>query len=155
MLDPTTTKEAAAAIVALINSSPRSPRQEEIEVILARITPAPATDAPISDLRIRLRKTMANSDAALQVASRSLGAEFDLAEAERFQWDDEIAAMEKEIPNPPRCYEDLVARAEIARHGGDVVDGKLMEAEDEEDVFLGPAGRLIEAVLQFAKGAKP
>ena len=144
-------EEAAAAIVALINSSPRSPRQDEIEAILARIMPAPATDVPISDLRIRLRKAMANSDAALQRASRLLGAEFDIAEAERVQWGDEIAAMEKEIPNPPRCFEDLVARAEIARYGGDVVDGKLMEAEDEEDVFLGPAGRLIEAVLQFSR----
>jgi len=112
-------EEAAAAIVALINSSPRSPRQDEIEAILARIMPAPATDVPISDLRIRLRKAMANSDAALQRASRLLGAEFDIAEAERVQWGDEIAAMEKEIPNPPRSFEDLVARAEIARYGGD------------------------------------
>ena len=149
-------EEAAAAIVALINSSPRSPRQDEIEAILARIMPAPATDVPISDLRIRLRKAMANSDAALRVASRlPPGAECDLAEAERAQWLDEIAAMEAEIPNPPRSFEDLVARAEIARYGGDVVAGKLMEAEDEEDVFLGPAARLIEAVLQFAKGGKP
>ena len=144
-------EEAAAAIVALINSSPRSPRQDEIEAILARIMPAPATDVPISDLRIRLRKAMANSDAALRVASRlPPGAECDLAEAERAQWLDEIAAMEAEIPNPPRSFEDLVARAEIARYGGDVVAGKLMEAEDEEDVFLGPAARLIEAVLQFS-----
>lgn len=153
---PSSAREATAAIVALINSSPRSPRQDEIEAILARIGAAPATDAPISDLRIRLRKAMAKADAALQIACGLLpGAECDFAEAERAQWLEEIAAMEAEIPNPPRSFEDLVARAEIARYGGDVVDGKLMEAEDEEDVFLGPAGRLIEAVLQFAKGAKP
>ena len=40
-------------------------------------------------------------------------------------------------------------------YSGDVVDGKLMEAECEEDVFLGPAARLVEAVLQFEKGGKP
>jgi hypothetical protein len=149
-------QEAAAAIVALINSSPRSPRQDEIEAILGRIGAAPAHEASISDLRIRLRKAMEKADAALQVACHLLpGTECDLADAERARWLEEIAAMEKEIPNPPRCYEDLAVRAEVARYGGDVVDGKLMEAEDEEDVFLGPAGRLIEAVLQFAKGAKP
>ena len=65
------------------------------------------------------------------------------------RWEDEVAALEAEIPNPPRCYEDLIARAEVAFHGGDVVGGKLMEAECDEDVFIGPAGRLIEAVLQF------
>jgi hypothetical protein len=43
---------------------------------------------------------------------------------------------------------------EIARHGGDVIDGRLMEAENEEDVFEGPAARLVEAVLQLG-GASP
>jgi hypothetical protein len=156
---PSPIQEAAAAIVALINSSPRSPRQDEIEAIIARdvieaiiarIGSVPAQAAPISDLRIRLRKAMAKADAALDASCKLLdGPEFATAEAELSTWNDEIAAMESEIPNPPRCFEDLVARAEIARHGGDVVDGKLMEAEDEEDVFLGPAARLIEAVLKY------
>jgi hypothetical protein len=39
-------------------------------------------------------------------------------------------------------------RAEIARHGGNVIDGELTEA-DSDDVFEGPAARLIEAVLHF------
>jgi hypothetical protein len=65
-----------------------------------------------------------------------------------------VAALEAEIPNPPRCYEDLVARAEVARHGGDVLGGKLIETESE-DVFVGPAARLVEAVLAFSKGGKP
>jgi len=150
-LQPRLAAEAAAAIVALLNSSPRSPRPDEIEAILKRVGATAAHEAPISDLRIRLRKAMAKADTALQVASRLLpGAECDRAEAERAQWLDEIAAMEAEIPNPPRSFEDLVTRAEVARYGGDVVDGKLMEAEDEEDVFTGPAARLIEAVLQFS-----
>jgi hypothetical protein len=144
---PQAVQGAAAAIVALINASPRSPRQDEIEAILARTCAAPAQEMPISDLRIRLRKAMAMSNAALQVAARlQMGAEFDLADAARSQWEDEIAGIEAEIPNPPRCFEDLVARAEIARHDGDVVDG---------NVFVGPAGRLVEAVLQIAgKGVR-
>ena len=106
--------EAAAQIVALINASPRSPRQDEIEAIIVRIGTGAAKETPISDLRIRLRMAMAKSDAALQVLSRLLpGTECDLAEAERAQWLDEFAAMEKEIPNPPLCFEDLVARAVI------------------------------------------
>jgi hypothetical protein len=142
--------EAAAAIVALINSSPRSPRQEEIEAILARVGTAPAQEAPISDLRITIRKAIAQAETALRVVGKlPAGAEFELAQAELLQWEDEIAALEDDIPNPPRSFEDLLARAEIARHGGDVIDGKLMEAENEEDVFIGPAARLVEAVLQF------
>jgi hypothetical protein len=148
--------EAAAAIMALINSKPISPRQEEIEAILACFGPALAAAPPISDLRMRLRKAMARSDAALQaVGSLPQGARFDLAEAALNQWEGEIAAMEKEIPHPPRSFEDLVARAEIARHGGDVVDGKLMEAENEEDVFVGPAARRLDGVVQVGKGGKP
>ena len=149
-------QEAAAQIVALIHSSPRSPRQDEIEAIIAGVgATAPEEAPPISDIRIRLRKAMAKADAAFQISNHLLGAEFDIAEAEGLQWQAEIAAMEEEIPNPPRSFEDLVARAEVARYGGDIVDGKLMEAENEEDVFTGPAARLIEAVLQFAKGGKP
>ena len=41
-----TVREAAAAIVQLINASPRSPRQEEIEAILSRIGTATPSGAP-------------------------------------------------------------------------------------------------------------
>ena len=58
-LQPRLAAEAAAAIVALINSSPRSPRPDEIEAILKRVGATAAHEAPISDLRIRLRKAMA------------------------------------------------------------------------------------------------
>jgi hypothetical protein len=153
---PNPMQEAAAAIVALINSSPRSPRQEEIEAILARVGTAPTREArPISDLRIRIRKAIAQAEAALHVVGElPAGPKFELAQADLNTWEDEIAALEDDIPNPPRSYDDLLARAEVARHGGDVVDGKLMEAENQEDVFVGPAARLVEAVLQY-RGAQP
>jgi hypothetical protein len=148
-------QDAAAQIVALINSSPRSPRQEEIEAILTRIGPTAPTDAPpVGELRLRLHNAEAGYDEALAVAAKTMGPEFKAAEAQQVAWGEEIAALEKEIPSPPRRYEDLVARAEVARHGGDVIDGKLMEAENDEDVFLGPAARLVEAVLQLG-GAGP
>jgi len=152
---PTTTREAATAILALIHSRPQSPRIEEIEAILSRfVEPAAPQEALASDIRIRLRKAMARHDEAFAVAAKTMGTECEQANAHLDIWGAEISALEAEIPNPPRCFEDLVARAEVARHGGDIVDGKLMEAEDEEDVFLGPAARLIEAVLQLG-GADP
>ena len=43
MVERLTAVEAANQIVALINSSPRSPRPEEIEAIVARIGSAPAS----------------------------------------------------------------------------------------------------------------
>jgi hypothetical protein len=120
--------EAASTIVELINSSPRSPRREEIEAVIARAVSSPASSladhhherlakiAPeieaSSDLRIRLHKAMAGYDEALAVAAKTMGPEFKAAEAQQVAWGEEIAALEKEIPNPPRCYEDLVARAE-------------------------------------------
>ena len=41
MFQHLTTQQAAAAIVDLINRSPRSPRPDEIEAIVARVTPEP------------------------------------------------------------------------------------------------------------------
>ena len=39
---PLTTEQAAAAIVKLINTRPDSPRQDEIEAIIARVAGGPA-----------------------------------------------------------------------------------------------------------------
>ena len=153
---PNPTQQAAAAIVALINSSPRSPRQDEIEAILARIGHAPAQDVPISDLRIRLRKAIAKSNAALDVLARLPdGAEFHLAEAERAMWEDEIAAIEKEIPTRrgPSKTSWPVPRSRVTAATSWMAS--LIEAENDEDVFEGPAARLIEAVLHFAKEVQP
>lgn len=155
--EPLSVQEAAAAaVVALINSSPRSPRQEEIEAILGHIAPDAHVCATgnnrTSLLRTEIAKATAQATKALHVmANLRAGAEHDLAEADLDYWEERVEQLEGEIPNPPQCFEDLVARAEIALHGGDVVDGKLMEAENHEDVFLGPAARLIEAVLQFPR----
>ena len=147
-------QEAAAAIVRLINTSPRSPRVEEIEAILACIAPdahvCASGNTRTSLLRTKIAEATAQADKALHVSAGLLdGAEYDLAEADLNFWKERLKKIEDEIPNPPQCFEDLVARAEIAWYGGDIVDGRLMEAEDEEEVFIGPAGRLIEAVLQF------
>jgi hypothetical protein len=46
--------QAAAAIVALINASPRSPRPEEIEAIIARADTAPVQEAAMSSAHVAL-----------------------------------------------------------------------------------------------------
>ena len=52
-------QHAAEAIVALINSSPRSPRQEEIEAIIAKVAPSGATS--ITPLLTKIRETGSTS----------------------------------------------------------------------------------------------
>src|SRR5262245_17821484 len=99
------TSEAAAAIIALINSKPRSPRIEEVEAILSRIGPTALQEAPASDIRIRLRKAMARHDESLEWASKlKPGPELACAEAELDNWAEEIAALEAVIPHPPTCF---------------------------------------------------
>jgi len=136
---------AAAAIVGLINSSPRSPRQEEIEAIIAKVAPAEAPALHVSELGRKLRADLARFDAWLGK---------DVSDAD---WDDvwgsdwnEIYRLEAQIPNPPRSFADVVARAELAYFGADKgPDNRTMDLE-EGDCWEGPAARLIEAVLQFA-----
>ena len=136
---------AAAAIVGLINSSPRSPRQEEIEAIIAKVAPAEAPALHVSELGRKLRADLARFDAWLGK---------DVSDAD---WDDvfasdwdEIYRLEAQIPNPPRSFADVVARAELAYFGADKgPDNRTMDL-DEGDCWEGPVARLIEAVLQFA-----
>ena len=137
--------QAAAEIVALINASPRSPRQEEIEAILAKaIAPAEAPALHVSELGRKLRADLERFDAWLGK---------DVSDAD---WDDvwgsdwnEIYRLEAQIPNPPRSFADVVARAELAYFGCDKgLDNRTMDL-DAEDCWEGPVARLIEAVLQF------
>jgi hypothetical protein len=146
---PTPAHQAAVAIVELINSSPRSPRIEEIEAVIAGAFfggPAPAP----SPLLAKAKAIMARKDAVVRTIGRLLdGPEFDDGEAELTRLQAELEDLEAEIPSPPQSFGDLVVRAEIARYGADVrKDGTMAEAGDD-DVFVGPAARLVEAVLQM------
>jgi hypothetical protein len=151
--DLTPAAAAAAEIVALINSRPQSPREDEIETIIAGIAGVGTPKSRSTpDLLLRVREAIARADAATEAMSSLLdGPEFDAALAEVERWEDEVEALEEQIPSPPRCLEDLMVRAEIARFGGETDrEGRFVEAENG-DIFTGPAARLVEAVLQFVE----
>ena len=113
------------------------------DIIATDASSSPRGTTRASALRAKIAEATAED-----VLSAAVDAEYDQASFELALREQRIKDLEAEIPSPPVCFEDLIARAEIAFHGGDVQDGKLVEAEDE-DLFTGPAGRLVEAVLQF------
>ena len=141
-------------IVALINSSPRSPRQDEIEAIIAKVVPGAA---PATPLLTKIRETAVRLHEAFDVYSKVRPGDpvEEAAQARIDQLQGGLEDLGGQISNPPLTFHDLLAWAEIARAGADIrKDGTISETS-ERDVFLRPAGRLIEAVLQFAKGGKP
>ena len=70
--------QAAADIVALINSSPHSPRQDQIAAIIAKAM-APQPNA--SPLLLRVREAIARLDEGFRrTATLHLGAEFDVVQ---------------------------------------------------------------------------
>ena len=75
----------------------------------------------------------------------------DAAQARIDQLEGDLEDLEGQISSPPQSFADLLAWAEIARAGADLRDDGTMGECQERDVFLRPAARLIEAVLQFAK----
>ena len=143
------TRQAAAEIVALINASPRSPRVEEIEAILANIVPS--STAPATPLLTEIRETAVRLEDAFAVYAECVPRHpnEEALQARIDQIQSELEGLGNQIPNPPQTFTDLVAWAEIARAGADVhADGTMGEV-GEDDVFLRPAARLVEAVLQF------
>jgi hypothetical protein len=68
---------------------------------------------------------------------------------------DEIRELEAQIPNPPQSFMDLLARAEIARFGADRNKTGEMAELTSQDVFEGPAARLIQAVIRFGERDTP
>jgi hypothetical protein len=133
---------AAAEIVALINASPRTPRVDEIAAIIARAAaPAPAADSP---LLARAQEIYARLKSTATLNGREADAVIDKA----FE---DLQALEAEIPRPPRSFADLVALAQVAFAAGEVQeDGTLAETANG-DIFEGPAARLVEDVLRFAR----
>ena len=146
---PFATQQAAAEIVALINSRSQSPWPHEIEAIIAK---AIAPDRQPSTLLPKVREAVARLNEGFQfLGPQHPGSEEeDAAEAEVSRRQAALEELEKQVPNPPHSYGDLVALAEIARAGAEVrCDGRMAEL-DQRDVFQRPAARLVEAVLQFA-----
>ena len=145
-------QEAAAQIVALINSRPHSPRADEIEAIIARAGSVSAANVvPASPLSPRIRElTALIFDGFKRQGPLLPGPEADAVQAQIDQWQDELEELEDQIPSPPRSFADLIAWAEIARCGADLRPDGTMGEFEEDDVFQRPAARLVQAVLQYS-----
>jgi len=109
------------------------------------MAPAEAPALHVSELGRKLRADLARFDAW----SGKDVSDADWDDVFASDWD-EIYRLEAQIPNPPRSFADVVARAELAYFGADKgPDNRTMDL-DEGDCWEGPVARLIEAVLQFA-----
>jgi hypothetical protein len=145
---------AAQAIVDLINVSPRSPTKQEIAAIISKISsPCPHSIAEPghTELGRKIREAIARVDEAQRLCF-SFDDDNEAANHQRDEREAELSALEAQIPNPPRSFWDIVARAQIAYLGADKEcdDERIMVAHSD-DCFEGPAVRFIEAVLQFAE----
>jgi DNA repair exonuclease SbcCD ATPase subunit len=98
----------------------------------------------------KIRDTIERSDALCPVLGKlHAGAKFDEKKAEALH--NEIRQLEAQIPDPPQSFMSLLARAEIARFGADRNKSREMAELTSQDVFEGPAARLIDAVIQFGE----
>jgi hypothetical protein len=144
-------KQAAAAVVALINARPHSPTQAEIANIIAKAVergraPAPARSELGDKIRAAIALAAAAEEAEVKLEMGSDGCR--AAELTTCQRWAELRALEAKIPNPPRSFEDVLLRAEIAHFSaGKLIDGSL--EFDCDDCAVSSAARLIEAVLHL------
>ena len=140
-----TVQQAAAEIVQLINSSPMSPRQEEIEAIIARAMPATlgGDDAIV-------RRWEASEAAHYAVALRNEEASDGQHESANDVLIRETRRMWRE---PVRGWPDIVVRAKAALYWRwprfeqgqiEAYEALVREAEDLDD---GPLALLIDAIL--------
>jgi hypothetical protein len=113
-----TVTEAAAAIVALINASPQSPRQAEIEAIVARAA-VPLRTEQLSAAQVELQKAVddcvAAEKALHQAGVRYLSEQdYQAAEARSAAAFDRMDKLADQLPTPPRSIADVVLRGWVA-----------------------------------------
>jgi hypothetical protein len=140
----------AAAVLALINSSPRTPTQEAIAAIIAKTVSAPQ-QLPKPKLVTDIRAKIAELRAAYAVQGHLHdGPEFDAAEAKVDALKVDLDALEAEIPSPPQSPADIAMRADVALFWSaeETVEALKSDVDDELTVRL---GRLIEAAQQLAE----
>ena len=166
-----TTEEAAAQIVRLINESPRSPRPDEIEAVIARVT---QTTEPQSVRVEWSREPLARLPALSEEhqAYRRIVAE--IAKFDEEGWppgvdgkEDEAAtevyeaaigavcdtaiALERQIwATPAKTLADVLLRGEIALYN----ENRIMEAHDDDDGYHDErsVAQLIRAVVSVLGG---
>jgi hypothetical protein len=145
-------EQTAIEILALIDRTPAPPSANEIKTILKKMAWVP--DANCSTALGDVRRVAARLHESHEIAGGlHPGAEFDAANAEIDRWRAALEELENQVPILPGCYGDLMVLAEIARFGADV--GKNGRTADlvADDMFVRPAARLIEAVLQFGQSS--
>jgi hypothetical protein len=139
-------EQAAQAILALINSSPRTPTQEAIAAIIANVAPSTPVlgDHAASERTEELKAAIAVVEAA-EEAYEVTDESDDLDELYRsFE-----ARCEAIWAIPPRTLADLQLRAMIAKHRGDP-----WVKPSDCDAFTDQAvAELIDAVLRFGEQA--
>ena len=158
----TSAREAANAIVQLINSSPRSPRLDEIEAIIAKVAKTPSravmVDAWGAEPMARLvalspehrkyRELLAEEKIYDAGGGAPEGEEGDAAYA---ALQERMMAAEKEAwAKPAETLADVLLRGEIALHN----ENGVMQALDQPDHYLDDraSAELIRAVTDVLGG---
>jgi len=151
-----TVSTAAAAIIRLINSSPRSPRQDEIEAVLAKAmapqpmaSPTPSAMPPLSPEHLQYREAIAEI-ARNEKAPPGLSDE----ESDAFHGrlaEQEMALARKIWATPAKTLADVLLRAEVALHN----ENGIMENLDDPEAYYceRSAAQLIQAVIDVLGGA--
>ena len=139
---------AAQMILRLINESPRSPRQDEIEAIVAKVAPAsqqrlPALAPDHLDYRRLIAEAKKQDDEGIPD-----GEDGDAA-VEALQ--SKIMALERKIwSTPARTLADVLLRGEIALHNENGIMDSLNDAEAYYDERAN--AQLIRAVVDVLGG---
>jgi hypothetical protein len=163
--------QAAAAIVRLINSSPRSPRVEEIEAIISKTISPSLYLREEPALARKYRELMERGDDANDRAVDTDGAcEADLVQLAGGGWarkadldecddcTDEASKLAYAVwSTPPRSIDDIYTRAEIARywHQGEETWLEGQKPEECDDWGDRAVAELIHAVLELGAGKPP
>ena len=137
-----TPSEAGAEIAALINSRASSPRQDEIEAIIAKAMTTPAATPTLSSEHLAYRKIVAEIERCND--DPDMPDEETDAALSRLQ--EQASELEAEIwAKPAKTLADVLLRAEVALDN----ENGVMDALDDPDAYYDDRAnaQLIRAVL--------
>ena len=111
---PLSVQEAAAAVLQLINATPRTPWQDEIAAVIARVVPS--APAPVTPFTLKLRELRLRLYEAVLAEVNTEGKPGYEAACEIAQrLDSEFEALAREVwDRPATSVDDLAQRTEIA-----------------------------------------
>jgi hypothetical protein len=149
---PLTTEQAAAVIVNLINARPTSPRQDEIEAIVARVVIPTAIS--YSDEQAKLLEATQECLAAEKALNKATHDRVDTVDSEKWSAADahytdalsRVGELAEQLPG--RSFADIVLLAQAAWCYADkTADGDGIEPADNVEAAQ---ARVVAAVLQLA-----